>query len=301
MATEFGSIDDQLMSGKNETQPAAPENQYEEPEVSYDLPEDDHMNLASPDVEEPQEIEEEAPEAASQSHETAPEEIDDYGNEKPKPRTFTEEEVNEMFRKRFKNKQQEQPNVQQQQQIQQQVQGFEYNPDAQGNWQQQLEAFVEHTFDKMSQRQANEQQVKREEQAQAEFQYKFDNGRAKFNDFVEVVGNQPVTDHMAMALRGFKDPASFIYAASKRHPQELQRISQIPDRVTQMVEMGKLEERMRKTAQATKAPRPIARTREDAGLPMKDKKSTEPSIEDLIAKAEQRKMAKHMQRKGGGR
>jgi len=73
---------------------------------------------------------------------------------------------------------------------------------------------------------------------------------------------------MTYALRGLPDPAAFIYAASKRHPQELARISQIGDPAAQIMEMGRLEERMRKSAPSTKAPRPVSKSRDDASMPV---------------------------------
>jgi hypothetical protein len=120
----------------------------------------------------------------------------------------------------------------------------------------------------------------------------------RFGDFHDVVGSQPVTDAMTLALRGVSDPAAFIYAASKRHPAELQRISQIKDPYSQIVEMGKLEERMKKQPVQTKAPRPIGRNTEDAPMVTTKKKSTEPSIEELIAQSEKKKMSMMKQKRG---
>ncbi len=224
-------------------------------------------------------------------------EYDDYGNTKAKPKTYTEEEVNDRINKAVRERLarlDRNGNNPSTQQVQQQAQqNFEYDPNAEGNWQQQLEVVIEQTVNKLSQKEVNRQQQQREERAQAEFHDKFTQGMDKFSDFREVVGAQPVTDPMTMALRGLKDPASFIYAASKRHPQELARISQLPDPVAQVLEMGKLEERMRKAAPGTKAPR----TKEDAGLPVKDKKNSEPSIEDMIAKADAKRMAQIKQRR----
>ena len=300
MATEFGNIDDMLAGGKTSQHPETPEHQpdivEDSPDVSYDEPESSGETPF-----EPQDYEEGEPEEPEEPEVKEPEqEYDEYGNAKAKPRTYTEDEVNERINKAVRERLargNNNNNPAQQQQVQQQAKDFEYNPDAEGNWQQQLESFVEQTVSRMSQKEATRQQQYREEQAQAEFQDKFTQGMGKFSDFREVVGSQPVTDPMTIALRGMKDPASFIYAASKRNPQELQRISQLPDPVMQMVEMGKLEERMRKNAAGTKAPKPISRTREDAGLPVKDKKSSEPSIEDMIANADKKRMAQLKQRR----
>ena len=149
----------------------------------------------------------------------------------------------------------------------------------------------------MGQRQIAQQQAQKEQKAEAEFVEKFTHGMERFNDFRDVVSAQPVTDAMTLALRGVNDPAAFIYAASKRHPAELQRISQIKDPYSQIVEMGKLEERMKKQPQGTQAPRPISRNTENAPMAEK-KKSGEPSIEDLIARSEQKKIAMIKKQRG---
>lgn len=300
MSTEYGNIDDVLMSGKTATQPETPEHQYRE-EVEDDL--DVGTDIGTNDYEpEPDDDRQQDESSDDEPEPEEPKDLDDYGNEKAKPRTYSEDEVNERINKAIRerlargNNQQQQPAAAQS--VHQQTQqGFEYDPEGQGNWQQQLEMFVEQTVSKMSQKQATQQQQNREAQAQEEFVGRFTQGMDKFSDFREVVGAQPVTDSMTMALRGMKDPASFIYAASKRNPKELARISAIPDHVAQIVEMGKLEERMRKAAAGTKAPKPISRTKEDAGMPHKDKNAA-PSIEDLIAKSDARKLALVKQRRG---
>jgi hypothetical protein len=309
MATDTSSIDDLLMSGKTQSQPEAPEHQYEDnlepdaPEVQYEDQQEvnseknsqDDQNSYESDLDEPQGEERESPESP---------EYDEYGNPKAKPRVYTEEEVNDRINKairdrlsRLKSQEQALPTVQQ---VQQAQQNFEYNPNAEGNWQQQLESFVEQTFNKISQRQVTQAQQQKEAAAHNEFQEKFVNGMDRFSDFRDVVGAQPITDPMTLALRGMKDPAAFVYAASKRHPAELQRISSLPDPYAQMVEMGKLEERMRKTTQGTKAPRPLARTKEDTGMPQAKKKQEGDSIEDLIAKADTKRRAQLTARRGRG-
>jgi hypothetical protein len=101
---------------------------------------------------------------------------------------------------------------------------------------------------------------------------------------------------MTIATRAMSDPAAFLYAAAKRHPTELQRISNISDPYVQMVEVGRLEERMRKNKPVSKAPRPLTQTREDATVEHKEAK--EPSIEELMAQADNRRMAKMKARRG---
>lgn len=307
MATETSNIDDLLMSGKTQSQPEAPEHQYEEhlEMVDHGQPELDDYSEAPKEVnsEKNPQIDQNEYENDDSVEEKVDQtkELDDYGNEKAPPRMYTEEEKNEAIRnaiqRRFKENNQPQPTQQQVQQVQQ---NFEYNPDSEMNYQEQLEAVIEQTINKIGQRQQTQAQQQKEQAAQAAFQEKFNQGMERFSDFRQVVGSQPITDPMTHALRGINDPTAFIYAASKRHPQELQRISQIPDPYAQMVEIGKLEERMRKTAQATKAPRPLSRTKEDTGLPQPKPKNTGDSIEDLIAHSEAKKRALLNTRRGRG-
>jgi hypothetical protein len=300
MATEFGNIDDMLMGGTSSQTPPTPESRHDEPEeapdVSYgdiDSPEQETKELESPDHDEPDDDPEDEPK------EKEPE-YDDYGNAKTPPKTYTEEEVNERINKAIRerlargNNQGQQPT---QQQVAQQAQEFEYNPDSTESWEGQLEKFVEKTVSKIGQKQAQQQQQARDEAHQAEFEDKFTRGMGRFSDFRDVVGAQPVTDPMTYALRGMADPAAFIYAASKRQPAELQRIANISDPAVQIMEMGRLEERMRKAAPGTKAPKPISKTREDGSMPVNTKKK-EQSIEDLIAKSDAKRKAQLNQKRG---
>ncbi len=300
MATETSSIDDLL--SQSLTTPQAQKQVEVEEEIEVE--ENDEVEASEVDYETQPEAQEEESQEEPKEDEPRQDDIshDEYGNEKPAPRTYTEDEVNEMFRKRFArgNHQTNQPtiNPQEQQQLTNQAKDFEYNPNAEGDWQQQLEQFVEQTFNKIGQRQVAQQQAAKEQQAESEFIDKFNHGMERFTDFRDVVSAQPVTDAMALALRGVNDPAAFIYAASKRHPAELQRISQIKDPYAQIKEMGNLEERMKKQPQSTQAPRPIGRHQEDAPPLQQKKKNTEPSIEDLIASSDKRKMAMMKQKRG---
>lgn len=292
MATDASSIDEMLMNGRAPSTP--PTSETLEDNVSTDIPDIPYTE---------QEPEDDSVSETSENHEEARDEVeeveekskdyDEYGNEKPKPRTYTEDEVNERINKAVRerlargNTESQQPSPQQ---VADKARDFEYNPESDESWQSQLEQFVEKTVSKMGQKQAQEQQNLRDKQMHSEFETKFSRGMERFNDFRDVVSAQPVTDAMTYALRGMTDPAAFIYAASKRNPAELERISKIPDQYAQMVEMGKLEERMRKVASGTKAPKPVSKSRDDSSLPSKNKK-TEPSIEDLIAKSDAKRQA----------
>ncbi|MFB1501500.1 hypothetical protein [Thiocapsa sp. N5-Cardenillas] len=292
------SIDEMLLGGKTHTQPATPEHQ--EPAVDVDEPEFEPEREIN-DEKFDQDPEPEAPEQeeASPEKEAA---VDDYGNPEPEKKTYTEDEVNERINKAIRDRLARlERNNQQPQQQPQQVSasqasaGFEYNPDSSQDWQQQLESFVEQTVSKMTGRQQQQQQQQREQQAQAEFEIKFHQGMGKFQDFTDVVGQQPITDAMTIATRAMKDPASFLYAAAKRHAPELQRISQLPDQYAQMVEMGKLEERMRKTKEATKAPRPLSATKEDTTSKPVAKKDD--GIDALIAQSDAKRRAQLVARR----
>jgi hypothetical protein len=295
MSTQTSSIDDILLNQERApSMPVSPEeaNIHAE-EIIDNAPRETLDEVSIPEVN----IYEEAPTIESEA--TPAKELDDYGNEKTPSRTYTEEEVSERINQairdrvaRFERNSGQQ--VQNQTQIQQATQqGFEYNAESGESWQQQLEGFVEQTVSRMNQKQAQQAYQQREQQVQAEFEAKFRQSATRFNDYQQVVANQPITDAMVMATRSMQDPAAFIYAASKRAPQELQRIANIQDPLTQAVEMGKLEERMKQTRPGTKAPKPVSRAQEDASIPHKNNK--EPSIEELISRDAAKRLAKQGQ------
>ena len=175
------------------------------------------------------------------------------------------------------------------QQVQQAVQDFEHDPNQSGDWQTQLAQFVKQTVNNMSYEQQQAHERQREAQIQTEFETKFHQGMSKFVDYRDVVGTQPITDAMTIATRGMKDPAAFLYAASKRTPEELQRISKIPDQYTQMVEMGRLEERLRQTKPGTKTPKPLSNIKGDRTV--EHKKEREPSLDELLMQSDAKRRA----------
>jgi len=174
--------------------------------------------------------------------------------------------------------------------VQQAVKDFKYDSNEDVPWEKQLSDFVKQTVSSMQTDQRNEERQRQEQTAQREFAQKFSKGMERFGDFREIVGSQPIDDAMTLSLRAMNDPTAFIYAASKRHPQELERISKLQDPYARMVEMGKLEERMRKNKPTTKAPRPLGRTKEDAYTKpvAKEKESTG---DDLLAKADAKRLS----------
>lgn len=292
MAHETSSIDDVLLNQNPANLPKSPEATYE-PDDSVSEVQIDNVSRETSASEETQADEygasDETPEQTP-----AVKEVDEYGNDKPPAKMYSEDEVNERINRTIRERlSRMEKNGQQptQQQVQQQAQqNFNYDAESAETWQQQLEAFVEQTIDKRTQRQTHQAQQASEQRAMEEFQAKFESGIARFNDFNDVAGKMPITNTMMMATRGLKDPAAFIYAASKRAPQELQRISNITDPYAQIVEIGKLEERMKQNKPSTRAPKPVGRTQEDS--PIAHKSDKQPSIEELIAKDEAKRRSK---------
>lgn len=286
----MNNIDELLLTNKTAAQPTPPEKQAEiQPEYDTNNEKNDIEAFENtPDLNDETDSSEhtqEVNDTKEQEESKQKNEHDEYGNEKNPVKTYTEEEVNERINKAVRERlARAEKNNQPQQPTQQPQQKFEYNENSDVGWEQQLEQFVEKTVSNMTVKQHQRQQQQREQAAQAEFEQRFHDGMSKFNDFVDVVGSKPITDAMTVATRAMKDPAAFLYAASKRESKELERISQIPDAYAQMVEMGKLEERMRKNKTPTQAPRPLSKTQEDIGLPENKKRGE--TIEDLIAESD---------------
>lgn len=275
--SNFGSVDHLLSGDKSITQPEAPENQIEvteEPPISTEEDEYEVAELIPKEEEEPEQVE------------------DEYGNKKDAEKRYTESEVNERINQAVRERlaRAERNIPQESAQVQKQTKdNFEYNEKSDETWQAQLESFVEQTVSKMSQKQSELVKQAHEQRLHEAFEARFEQGMSRFKDFVEVVKPMPFTDAMTMATRAMKDPAAFVYAATKRAPDEIKRIAAIPDQYAQMVEMGKLEERMRKTKAATTAPRPLSKTKED--VTTKHKSEVKPSIEEQIRQSEQKKLA----------
>ena len=232
--------------------------------------------------------------------EVEPKSVDDYGNEKPEPKTYTQDEVderiNQAVRDRLARLERNSSSVPSNAQLQQEAPGFKYDANNSDDWQVQLKNFVKQTMLEAHHEQTITQQQRYEEQARAEYEDKFQSGMGKFQDFREVVGSQPITDHMMLASRSMKDPAAFFYAASKRAPAELQRIAGMRDPYAQIAETAKLEERLKQVKPQTRAPRPVSRSSGDVAVPRQEKR--EPSIEEMIAKDAARRLALQKQRKG---
>jgi|SRR5665213_3215070 len=283
--SDADNIDALLVSHITKTEP--PVSAPTPPEVN-----DDSAYEVTPESsqEEPRQESETVRKADKQEPEAQDSDHDEYGNDKPTPKTYTEDEHKDLLNKavrerlaRMERNQPQQPEVP----TQQPPQVHPTEP-VEGDWQRELETFVKQTVQQMSAQEQRQTQQRKEQQAQAEFESKFHDGMSKFPDFVETLSSQPITDAMTMATRSMKDPAAFLYAAAKRNPAELDRIAKLGDPVAQMVEMGKLEERMRKAPMSSNAPRPRNKIQEDIGTKTEDKKR-EPTIEDLMHEADRKR------------
>lgn len=291
----ISSIDDLLASGHTHTQPATPEHQPDEPDEIEELePEEPQYEDEEPGEEDSHE------DAEEEREEREPKEIetDEYGNEKePENKEIRErlkKQAESMERRHRAEIESLRAQLAQQgasPQVQQAAKDFEYDPEASGDWQQQLAQFVKQTVNSMTREQEEARKNQEETHLNAEFEGKFRQGMSKFDDFVDVISGLPfeIDNPMTLATRAMSDPAAFLYAAAKRHPGELERISKMRDPYAKMAEMGKLEERMRKNKPTTKAPRPLGRTTEDSSRPVA-KKTKDASGDDLLAKADAKRL-----------
>jgi hypothetical protein len=299
----ISNIDDLLMGVGNSQQPATPEHkeklQDEKApieEMESDAPEYGDTD-ETPDTSD--DDSDEKPDQKGESHDDEGEE-DEYGNKKERMSKGMKDRLDRKEKQHQREIEQRDHELQVLRQqlankgasseVQKAAAEFEYDPNDDSSWQQQLTEFVKQTVNSM---QTDEQQKARdvkEQTAQREFHKKFSQGMDRFDDFRDVVGSQPIDDAMTLSLRAMSDPSAFIYAASKRHPQEIERISKLPDPYARMVEMGKLEERMRRNKPSTKTPRPLGRTKEDATVKVKPKEK-DTSGDDLLAKADAKRLS----------
>ncbi len=209
--------------------------------------------------------------------------IDEYGNPTAKPRTYTEEEhrneVERIVRERLSRvRQPEQPQPTRQE-AKKASEDFQPDPNSEESWEVQLESFIEKTIDKRQSRYAEQEWRQQEAQRQADFESRFTSGMGKYQDFNQAVSGKPITNDMMFATRSLDNPAAFVYAASKLHPQELERISKIRDPYAVSAEIGRLHERMVREKKAiSQAARPLEAAKGDmpSGVPK------QPSIDERI-------------------
>lgn len=321
--SKISSIDDLLLGVGNSQQATTPEHkdkmqkeaekapveeleddtQDQEEEVTYG--EDDKEEEDTPvdddegDSDESDENDEPKNKKSEESDENDSD-LDEYGNPKERMSKGMKERLerkDKQYQREIEQRDRELQALRQQlanqgasKEVQQAVKDFKYDPNDEVSWEQQLSDFVKATVTNMHTEQQQQQRQFQEQQQERQFKEKFVKGMERFSDFREVVGSQPMDDAMTLALRGMSDPAAFIYAASKRNPQEIERISKLPDPYARMVEMGKLEERMRRAKPVTKTPRPLGKTREDTSVKVKPKEK-DTTGDDLLAKADAKRMA----------
>lgn len=287
------NIDELLLTGTQtnpSTIPDTPEEKNIEAEKDYQESQDSPIEAKEDVIQEAPKSEYTEETANEEAAEEAPEATDDYGTN-VKSRLYTEEELNQKIRERVSRF--ERNSQTQNQSIQDQVKkDFEYNSESSESWMQQLESVIVNTVQKMGQQQQSRAAQEKEQKIQAEFEQRFITEKEKYHDYNEVVAAQPITDAMLLGTRSLKNPAAFLYAAAKRAPKELQRISQISDPYAQIAEIGKLEAKMRQKNTGSKAPRPISRTPEDAPLIKEAPKKREKSIEERMHEEGQKKIAK---------
>lgn len=316
---EISSIDDLLAGVGNTQQAATPEHKDklqkqqeekaqieededdadEKPDVTYDDDEDEDKEADDKKADEDEDDEPEDDKKSDESDEDDAD-LDEYGNKKERMSKGMKERLDrkeKQHQREIEQRDHELQVLRQQLQnkgaskeVQQAVKDFKYDPNDEVSWEQQLSDFVKATVTNLQQDEQNQARQRQEQQAHQEFHKKFQKGMERFDDFREVVGSQPMDDAMTLSLRGMDDPTAFIYAASKRNPQELERISKLPDPYARMVEMGKLEQRMRRGKPTTKAPRPLGRTREDTTAKVVPKQK-DTSGDDLLAKADAKRLS----------
>lgn len=311
---KISNIDDLLMGTGNSQQPTTPEHkdkledtqapeQDDEIETpTYETEDDDAGDDETADDEENagNDNDESDDEKLDRKANNEEDEIDEYGNKKERMSKGMKDRLDRKERQhRAEMEQQAREIAHLRQQLQQQgaskevqqaVKDFKYDPNEEVPWEQQLSDFVKHTVKNMHQDEQKQARLQQEQAAEEAFAKKFKKDMQRFYDFREVVGPMPIDDAMTLALRGMSDPSAFIYAASKRQPGELERISKLSDPYARMVEMGKLEERMRRNKPTTKAPRPLGRAKEDA--PTKPaSKQKDMTGDDLLAKADAKRLA----------
>lgn len=228
----------------------------------------------------------------SETKDAEEDDTDEYGNEKvTNSKTYTEDEVNDRINAAVRERL---SRLERNTSVEKPVQNnskdnFEYDENSAVSWQDQLEGFVKQTVSKMHTEQNQKTEQAREYQVQHEFEQKFTKGMNRFKDFEDVVKPDYMTDAMVLATRSMSDPAAFVYAAIKRSPDEIKRISSIKDPYAQMVEIGRLEERMKKSKVGTSAPRPLSKTKDDMAISHKNSK--ELSVEDLIQQSNKKRQA----------
>jgi hypothetical protein len=288
---ELSNVDDRLLHQDEPALEISPS--IEEPPIisSESLPEEAAQDDSATDDESPETTEEE-----QGSQPETDKELDEYGTE-------IESEKEEMIPKSVmrerlerKNRETEQRIAEAQEQIRQEIlREFQANQKTPPNtpvegsddWEAQLKDFIVKTNQDVAKQEAEKKWRQQEAETQAQFEVKFNTGAAKYKDFETVVMGKAITPQMVIATRGMNDPAAFVYAAAKTQPQELDRISKITDPYAQVIELGRLEERLKKARNhSSTAPKPASNVTGDVA----ERVQGRTNIDDKILADQKRRM-----------
>ena len=248
-------------------------------EVAEVAASDEPVNDAKEEPAQSEYLEPEKEEAPKEEEKKPESPIDEYGNPIGKEKMYTEEQLNLIVRDRLARAKNAEQTPQQSQQLQRDAKDFQADPNSEESWEQQLDKFIDRRIDERN-RQVSETKWREQESAkQTAFEEKFSAGMGKYSDFNTVVAGKPITDHMMRGAMSLDNPAAFVYAASKMHPQELARIAQIPDAHVQAAEVGRLHERMVKERKsAASSAKPLAPAKGDVPQKIINKISLEDRI-----------------------
>lgn len=290
---EAKNVDDILvreMQNQPATTPAAPstppttepEHAPESPSLAS-VPQDQGVQAETPPEVPHGTVEQKLPEKPEISGQN--QNVDEYGQPIAPPRTYTEEEVQQMIRERVSRGRidQRQPP---QQPTPQQPRPADAEQSASGDqdWEKQLDHIIDKRIETRQAEQREAEWRQQEAQRQAHFQEKFESGMAKYGDFEQVVQKvaPSISPSMMLATRSLNDPAAFLYGAAKMHPAELERISKIADGAAQAMEIGRLHERMVKyRVNITGAPKPLEVPKSDVpNKPLHPERSLDQRIHD---------------------
>jgi hypothetical protein len=206
--------------------------------------------------------------------------IDEYGNPVAKPKMYTEDEVQAMIKRRLKNRPDLQEPAPAPKPAQPSSKADSEPSESAEDWESQLNQYIDKRVENREKEAREREWRDRAVQEQTEFETKFTTGMSKYQDFREVVADKPITDTMMLATKSLGNPASFIYAACKLHPNEISRISRITDPYSQALEVGRLHERMVKDqAVASRASKPLEAPKGDVA----DRRFAPVSIDSRIA------------------
>lgn len=197
------------------------------------------------------------------SEESDPE-TDDYGNDiKPSKASeqsdddtplYTKSDLNRLIRERLDRMK---VPVNQQSGIVDAVTQAMANPESGGDnqWITDITTVVKETMKAEKAREKEESWQAEQVRAQTEFQDRFTSGMNKYKDFRQVTEKMPITDAMMLAIRDLpdiKNPAAFIYSASKKAPDKLRTIANMPSPAAQAAAIGRLEMELRGKAPSVK-------------------------------------------------